>query len=260
MPKWLKLSFLCICMVFTVNNAQASEFSDTKLVLMCELFSADVGECNSEIEYLQSKNKKNSIVEYCYSKYKNIKSFKDCLKYEQNPIVFLKYQNNKTITSKKIFQIKDQIILKCQGFKNLTEKSNCIKDNYITLEKSKDTKNWIENHCVYSNTNLRLVNKCINKIKKESMQDNELLNSVREINNVVSSWEKQFNTKTSGYIKQVYKACATKYTDYNAYECLESQVSPYVKVMTEFSLKDTLCFKYDNFIDFENCLGDKKPK
>lgn len=244
--------------LFLQSNASAGEFNDSKLTLMCDFFSTDKDQCYKEVAFLKSKDTKNSIVSQCYSKYKSVKRFNDCLKYEHNPLIFLRYQNERSVSTKKLFDMKDEVVVICSKYKEKDQRFECIKKSYLLIEKGKSNKNWLENACLYKNKRLSGFIGCTNKIKKDALSDNNLIISIPSLTNALDLWDIKLNNRITMYFNQVYQECELKYSRINAFECMDGKLGKNIEAILSFNFSNSECFKYGKYEDFDKCLNRKK--
>lgn len=237
------------------GNTIAGEFNTSKLTLMCDFFSENKKQCNDEVVFLESKNTNNSIIGQCFSKYRSVKDFNDCLKYEYNPLIFLKHQQNRRISTNVIFEIKNEIIDICSRIKQDDVRYNCVKESYLLVEKGKRPNHWLENSCLYKNTTLTKFINCTRKIKNNSLDENTFIISIPNLISAMDSWDRKLNNRVSLYFNQVYKSCEAQYTKINAFECMDGRISKNLDSIISFDFSNSECFKYGTYDQFDKCLN-----
>lgn len=247
--------FLVFIISLFMNNTYASNFNDSKLDLMCDFFSENKNQCHKEAIYIKAKNTSNSIINQCFIKYSSLKRFNDCLKYENNPLLFLNYQKNRSIPSTKIIEVKKEIVLNCNKIQDDGRRYSCIRESYLIIEKGSNIDNWIENYCLYSYDKIGIISQCINKIKSDAKNDNNLISSIPNLANSLNLWENKLNKRVYSYMNQVYAECESKYTDENAFECHDNNLKTNIKIMTNFEFSNAQCFKHEDYKDFSYCLS-----
>lgn len=244
----LLLSFLS-----TISFSSNAQFNNEKLLLACSHFSNDEDTCKKEVVFLASKNKNNSIISYCYSNYRELNSFANCLKFEYNPLVFLKYKKERNISPFKVINLQKDITNECLN-NNKSDGFDCFRENYITLENSKEKSNWIENYCVNNNEKIDDVNKCIFKIKREAKSENNLISSLSHLLEAAASLNDMFETRRNAYFKTIFKECTSTYNRSNVYNCVDKAINPVSKNFLHLDLRSLYCSENPTYEEFKACL------
>lgn len=245
--KIINITLIISSFMSFISHAENAPFNPKKLSIVCDFFTDNKKECQKEALFLINKNKNNSVVNYCFNKYSTLGNFSNCLKYEYNPIVFLKYQSNKKISIFKDFALKNSS-LKCKN-------SSCFYDTYMTLEKGKNQENWLENHCVFENKSTKSSQECIRKIKKTSKNNNDLLVNIPVISKAFKKAENDYNGVRIKYFEQAYTICTEKYSNtLNKYKCIEEIISPVKKEFINLELETLTCSKNEKLYDFKSCI------
>lgn len=259
--KKIKSMVLAILITSTFLQVQAEnlkeEFDSSKLIVMCDFFSQNEVACNNEVNFLKIKNKERSLVSMCFSKYKSVKSFNDCIRYEYNPLMYLKLQRDRNVSTRRIIEIRDEAIKKCSIITETETRFDCVRESYILISKGVEKKNWIENNCLYKNNRIEDVQNCIIKIKKDAIEENNLITRVPNLINALNTWDKKLQNKIKIYFNQIYKTCEDEFSQNNAFECLENKMNHNITTMIEFDFINANCFKYVKYKDFDKCLNKK---
>lgn len=248
------IQFFIVSLLSIASFNSFAEFKNEKLSLTCNYFSENKDDCNKEIKFLSNKNKNNSVISYCYSNYHNLEGFNDCLRYEYNPLVFLKYKKERMISTLKLMDVKRDIVGFCSRSQSGMSENKCLEINYIVLEKSKDTKNWIENYCVSTSRTVAEFLGCISKIKKEAKSENNLLNSIPNLIGALDSLNSYYDSKRSLFFNDVYERCHVSYNKTNTFTCIEKELDPVKKDFIDLNLKTLFCAEKSNFDDYKSCI------
>lgn len=249
------ITMMLLTFFFYGGNAEASDFNNKKLLILCEHFSSDTKSCIKDVEKLSKMNKGNSIINYCYSNYQQLDSFGNCLKYEYNPLVFLKYQKKRPVSSLKNINIKKEISNRCPNDRISPEK--CFEENYVMFEKSKNTKYWIENYCVTHNENLKDINDCVSRIKREATSENNLINLISHLISSFDKFKEMYQTNRHVIFEKVYKSCSEKYSGTNIYNCVDAKLNKSKKEFLQTSFNSLICSSEKTIENFENCISKK---
>lgn len=245
--------------LFTVPT-KADAFNSSKLTMMCDFFSENKELCYEESALLITKNKDNSVISQCFNKYESVKEFNNCVKYEYNPLIFLKHQKNKKISGRKILLFKDQIINSCSNKSTTEARHKCIKDEYFLLQKGKMPKNWLENSCLYRSKDIKTYKECVTDLKREALSQNHMASSIPNLINALNSWEGKLDNRISLYFKQVYSVCEERFSDMNAFDCMDGQFNRNIENIIDFDFTNSTCFKYESYNKFSSCLETKIKK
>lgn len=243
------LSLISTSSLASKNSSEKIEFNKKKLGIVCDYFSNDKTECKKESIFLINKNTENSVVNYCFRNYQTIEHLSNCLNYEYNPLIFLKYKSERPITEMKEFSFKMTNM-------NCRENNDCFYELYEILEKAKTPNNWIENHCLNTNIEINDAKKCINKIKVSGKNNNDLLYMIPNLSEALQNALIKDKNKKKTYFKEVEKVCSEKYvSNQNIMNCIESVFKPIKREMITTELKTMTCLESKNTLEFKECLN-----
>lgn len=242
--------------LFSVSTMTAhASFNNERLLLSCSHFAENKQSCAQEVLELNKRNTPNSIVNYCYGHYNTIDNFMNCLKYEYNPAVFLKYKVDRHIPQLKVMEMQKNIGNLClKSSYSLDKQGQCFENGYVTLEKSKNKTYWIENYCVSTNESFEDVNKCVSKIKREALSENNLLSGLSNLVRSSNSLKNHYETKRSIYFQNIFKNCSSTFSNVNTYHCVDKKIKPVIDSFLMLDLQTLICAENNTFEEYKQCL------
>lgn len=246
--------------VFAINskanaNEEIQAFNKKKLGIVCDFFSEDKSQCEKEAVFLIQKAKESGIVKHCFETTNNIEHLSSCLTYKYNPLVVSKYEIKKNIPPLKELSFKTNIQSCGRASNNVISK--CFYDNYLFLEKGKNKNYWIENYCLFNaDSREKDLNFCINTIKEQGIQNNELLGLIQELKTSLKRAESIFEKNRERYFNEVYNSCAEEYENkQNIYSCIEKKLAPVKQNFININLKSISCSNKEKIKDFQKCVN-----
>lgn len=256
MNKLLLIKLLLLLSTIIIPKTSFANFNVNELKIACSFTSNTEKKCLQEVDWLIEKNEKNSMVDYCFTNSDSIGNFGQCLKYEYNPLVFLKYKSNKTIDPLKKMNIENDIVKSCSD-KDFNTRMSCLNEYNTFIEKSSYSDYWMENYCISRNSKLLPALDCYENLKRTTKLDNNLITFTSNLLNSIDKITNYVELKKKNYFEQIYKVCDYKYSDLNAYDCVTKYLNPFNDYLLKYELKNLNCLTKDNFLDFKMCVEKK---
>lgn len=254
--KLLSLIPFVFAMSTTANaNESQQAFNKKKLGIVCDFFSENKSQCEKEAVFLIQKSKESGIVRHCFESTNNIEHLSNCLTYKYNPLVISKYEIKRNISALKEISFKSNI--QSCGRNGDDAMSKCFYDYYLFIEKGKDKNYWMENYCLFNASDRESdPNKCTDLIKRQGIQNNELMGLVQELSGSFKKAENIFEKNRKRYFNEAFQSCSEEYEhSQNIYSCIEKRLLPIKKNFINVNLKSISCSNKEKIKDFQKCVN-----